>query len=1356
MKTKFLQPNLKLMLSSVAIVALLAASFVTVYATAKAKPAIHPINAPAMAPVIDATAKATQVAKEAAEMEAQKASAVAGQQPAFQASANAAIKRLSDAPRTPRVVTCGAGNVRVEATNSGNDADYATLADAFTAINAGTHTGTVMIGICNDTTEPVGGASLTGAGGYTSVTITPSGARTVSAAVTAGSPLINLNGATNVTIDGLNTGGNSLTISNTTVAATAGTSTIRLINGAQNNTITNCSVLGSSTASTTVAGGNILISTSTGGANSSNTISNNNIGPAGANLPTKGVMSLGTASPNNNTGNIIDNNNIFDFFQAAVSTAAGISLQANTTNATVSNNRIYQTAPRTFTVSATYSGILCSIGTGAGTATITGNTIGFGAANGTGTTSISGGSNIFVGLNLTSSSTVTGSSIQNNTISGIVQSTASTGTGSGSAFRGIYIAAGRWDVGNITGNQIGSLDGSSTITFTESSTGGMTAIYDFTSSSNTISNNRIGAITINGTGTGTGGFRAVLFNTSSAATATLNNNQIGGSGAGGITDSLVGGYAMYAVQNSLGVLHATGNTIQNISGNSNLASTIVVSGMILSSTSTTGGPNIISQNVIHSLSNNSGTASNSIYALYGSFPSATANVVERNFVHSLSITSTATTCQLVGILPVAGTGTYKNNMVSLGIDAAGNSISTGYQIYGMFEIAGANNLYFNSVYLGGTGVADASNTFGFVSNVTSGARSYIDNIFWNARSNGVGTGKHYAIALSGPGFTSNYNDLYASGTGGFVGLIGGIDQTTLANWQTASGQDANSISTDSLFVNANGDATMVNLHLMPGSPCIAMATPITGITTDFDNDMRQPCTPDIGADEQTSYGGPAIASVTISKLADAATVNYGNQVGFVVKLTNTTANTALGLAVSDNLPAAPGVDWMIDAGATDPGWSVVGAPPSQSLQYSPSTLAGNAMTQAHVVSATTVDTCGSTLNNTASFSITNGCPGAGSGMASASISVVGQPGSLDTLLSQDLEGGFGSWTAVNNSVGGTNPSLVIWTLRPTGYVYSTDTFTGNSGTMFIMANSDMAGSGVTGDTSLISPSFSAAGYSSVTLTFKHYLRWLATTVATVGISTDGGTTWTTVQTYNTATVGSAAAFANASINLNAYAGQPNLMVRFRYQSGWDWYWAVDDILVTGQSTLPCPTPTPTPPMVVSAVSAKTHGGAGTFNVDLPLTGSPGIECRSGGLTNDHTIVVTFDGPVAITGTPQAELTAGTGCVGTGGTCDMSGTVSISGNTVTIPLTNVTNAQVINVRLNGVNTPSAGVSNDVTIPMRVLLGDTNGDTQVDSSDITQTKSRLGQTVDGTTFRSDVNVNGSISSADVSLVKSQSPP
>ncbi len=185
------------------------------------------------------------------------------------------------------------------------------------------------------------------------------------------------------------------------------------------------------------------------------------------------------------------------------------------------------------------------------------------------------------------------------------------------------------------------------------------------------------------------------------------------------------------------------------------------------------------------------------------------------------------------------------------------------------------------------------------------------------------------------------------------------------------------------------------------------------------------------------------------------------------------------------------------------------------------------------------------------------------------------------------------------------------------------------------------------------------------------------------------------------------------------------------------------------------TPAGGPPMVTSAGSAKTHGGGtGTFTIDLPLTGGPGIECRSGGGTSDFTMVIAFAAPVTVGGSPQAELTAGTGCVGTGGACDANGTVSISGNTVTIPLTNIGNAQVINVRLNGVNTVADVPLADVVIPMGVLLGDANANGVVNSGDTTLTKLRSGETTDGTNFRSDVNEDGIINAGDTTLVKSRS--
>ena len=102
-----------------------------------------------------------------------------------------------------------------------------------------------------------------------------------------------------------------------------------------------------------------------------------------------------------------------------------------------------------------------------------------------------------------------------------------------------------------------------------------------------------------------------------------------------------------------------------------------------------------------------------------------------------------------------------------------------------------------------------------------------------------------------------------------------------------------------------------------------------------------------------------------------------------------------------------------------------------------------------------------------------------------------------------------------------------------------------------------------------------------------------------------------------------------------------------------------------------------------------------------------------------------------------------------------GTVTVSGAVVTTPLTNITNAQTINVRLNGVNSTSDVVTVDVTVPMIILIGDSNGNGSVNSSDVGQAKGRIGQTVDATNFRSDVNASGGINSSDVTIIKQHIP-
>ncbi len=156
-------------------------------------------------------------------------------------------------------------------------------------------------------------------------------------------------------------------------------------------------------------------------------------------------------------------------------------------------------------------------------------------------------------------------------------------------------------------------------------------------------------------------------------------------------------------------------------------------------------------------------------------------------------------------------------------------------------------------------------------------------------------------------------------------------------------------------------------------------------------------------------------------------------------------------------------------------------------------------------------------------------------------------------------------------------------------------------------------------------------------------------------------------------------------------------------------------------------------------STKTHAAAGAFAVDFPLTGKVGVECRSGGPSGNHVLAMSFATPVTLTG---ASVQSGTGMV--------SGS-TVSGSQVTVNLTGVTNAQRLIVRLTNVND---GVhTNNVDIPMDMLIGDTNADRFVDAVDTAQTKSKSGQALNATNFREDVNTDGFIDAVDTSFVKSK---
>ncbi len=170
-----------------------------------------------------------------------------------------------------------------------------------------------------------------------------------------------------------------------------------------------------------------------------------------------------------------------------------------------------------------------------------------------------------------------------------------------------------------------------------------------------------------------------------------------------------------------------------------------------------------------------------------------------------------------------------------------------------------------------------------------------------------------------------------------------------------------------------------------------------------------------------------------------------------------------------------------------------------------------------------------------------------------------------------------------------------------------------------------------------------------------------------------------------------------------------------------------------------PTPdTCNPLQVTTVVSRLTHGGAGDFDIDLPLTGEPGVECRSGG--GNYTIVVTCSNTLV---SGDASVTTGSGSV--------AGSPTFNANTMTVSLTGVTDVQQITVTLSNVTDNLAQVLPDTPVSMNMLIGDTNGNKSVNAGDLAQTKAQSGVPVTGANFREDVNVSGTVSAGDTALVK-----
>ena len=139
---------------------------------------------------------------------------------------------------------------------------------------------------------------------------------------------------------------------------------------------------------------------------------------------------------------------------------------------------------------------------------------------------------------------------------------------------------------------------------------------------------------------------------------------------------------------------------------------------------------------------------------------------------------------------------------------------------------------------------------------------------------------------------------------------------------------------------------------------------------------------------------------------------------------------------------------------------------------------------------------------------------------------------------------------------------------------------------YAFLNSDAYGSGVTENADLISPLLNLSGYTNVNLQFSHYFLSYTGTSGTLSYSINGGTTWTQIQQFTTTTANP------ATFNqvIAAVSNQAQVKFKWNYTGTYGYWWAVDNVSITGTST--GPTLAVSPPNQ----NVTTPAGSTTFNV----------------------------------------------------------------------------------------------------------------------------------------------------------------
>jgi hypothetical protein len=205
---------------------------------------------------------------------------------------------------------------------------------------------------------------------------------------------------------------------------------------------------------------------------------------------------------------------------------------------------------------------------------------------------------------------------------------------------------------------------------------------------------------------------------------------------------------------------------------------------------------------------------------------------------------------------------------------------------------------------------------------------------------------------------------------------------------------------------------------------------------------------------------------------------------------------------------------------------------------------------------------------------------------------MGDP-NIVTLFCDDFTAGTGNWTITNDG------GVCVWEIRDVSEYTLPPTAVGNC---IAVDTDDCNGTSGNGQSTATHTGIDATNYGTVWLEFDNDWQALGSTdFAYVDVSTDGGSSWQNVLTFDVTDVRNT----HEMWDLTTLVAGSVFDIRFKtVQPGWDWWWAVDNICIIGTDPVP---------VELTSFTAKASG------VDVELNWSTATETNNQGFEVERKI-----------------------------------------------------------------------------------------------------------------------------------------